>query len=216
MFGKTKKEDKQKTETLVKTAPLDNLVLDTHHPYRSNGWWLDHVKQGDSVSLEWDDLICDHHEATMFFDTTRTWEDGLQPSFMLIFQKKKEDMGRKDICIPVIPTNIKRLISINENPFEPGKHFKVKEEKPKTEEPEPEKLKLTVSEDKKIQSEPEEKIVNKPEPEPVKRDNKKQRYRIICTCGKEYGDGAWYKHRNKEGKEEHKIKDRYIGNGNSE
>ena len=214
MFGKTKtkkeeKEDEVKME--VKTVVLE----DTHHPYRVNGWWADHVKQGDSVTLEWDDLIGDHHEATMAFDTTRTWEDGLQPNFMLIFQKKKEDMGRRDICIPVVPSNIQRLISINEIPFKPGKHFKVKEEKPKVE------TNHSETEIKKIQ-EPKNKLEKKivvepksePKTEPIKiTENKKQRYRILCTCGKEYGDGAWYKHRNKEGKEEHKIKDRYIGNG---
>jgi hypothetical protein len=117
MFGKTKtkKEDEVKKEE-VKTVILED-TQHQHHPYRSNGWWSDHVQQGDPVALEWDDLTGDHHESAMFFDTTRTWNDNLQPSFMLIFQKKKEDMGRKDICIPVVPSNIKRLISINDNSF---------------------------------------------------------------------------------------------------
>lgn len=43
-------------------------------------------------------------------------------------------------------------------------------------------------------------------------NGKIKRYRIICSCGSEYGDGAWYRHRKEMGNSGHEISKRFYRN----
>ncbi len=66
------------------------------------------------------------------------------------------------------------------------------------------------------------KLKEKPKPEPMakqdindgfvvqKVNGKIKRYRILCSCGSEYGDGAWYRHRKEMGNSGHKIARRFY------
>ncbi len=198
--------------------PEERIMDEGRHAYRSNSWWKDHVQKGDIVSLEWEDLIGDKYEKSLVFDGIRTWDDGLVPNFMLIFQESADNLGRKDICVPIVPANIKRLISLGDEVFKVGKKFKIKDvdEKPIPEpQKEPEKAGIVKTVKTRIHKEKKEEdshpVVLEEKASEIKNNpEKKQRYRILCTCGKEYGDGAWYIHRKKAGKEGHEIKDKYI------
>ena len=41
-------------------------------------------------------------------------------------------------------------------------------------------------------------------------NGKIRRYRILCSCGSEYGDGAWYRHRKEMGNSGHEIAKRFY------
>jgi len=87
--------------------------------YRTKNWWEkeQNVKKGDKIKISYLDTGGDTHNRTLYFDDIRIFDDNYPNNAYIIFQEKPENIGRKDLAVPIVPTNITTLEEIRNEPY---------------------------------------------------------------------------------------------------
>ena len=135
---------KQATTRIKPPAP----VLEKDHGYQayhSLQWWKEHLENGDSIELSYEDSLGDQHpRKLLFFDTIEHVSMvGAEPMDYLCFQKERTTLGNKSLAVPVIPSSVVRIFSVRGEEFVRSKNFKVAGKSEPEKKPEPQAQKHT-------------------------------------------------------------------------